>query len=269
MVRVIACAIIVASSGLSSLSSASEVGSYVIDQGLSLNDSDLSVELLASGSLWKEAKYEVEGAFRFEKRKEGTYLVVESDFKTKKGPDLKFVLSTMDYTSVKAKTALLGSLIVGELQSFEGEQEFLLPAGTDVLKYKSLLVHCEEKTILWASAPIHAGELIIHGSSWTKKVNKITGHWEIARTQDGLVLRLGSDFKTKNAPDLKFILSPKNVETVNSKNAVDGGQIFGKLTIVKGQSAYLIKDVESLAGYQSLLIYCEEFTKCWGGASLQ
>jgi len=225
--------------------------------------------VIESGSMWKKGKSAVEGAFRFEAREDGTYLVVESDFSTKKGPDLKFVLSPIDYTSVKAKTALKGGLIVGKLKAFSGKQEFKLPAGTDVSKYKSLLVHCQAKTKLWGSAPINAGELIAHGSSWTKKSSKITGHWEIARTDAGLVLRLGSDFKTKKMPDLLLILSPMDMKQVTGKNAAAGGVEFATLSNTKGQSEYLIKGVDSLDGFKSLVIHCEEYAKCWGGAALE
>jgi len=227
-----------------------------------------AISVTESGSLWKKGKSDVSGGFRFEDRDDGTYLVVESDFKTEKGPDLKFVLSPADYTSVKAKTALKGGLIVGKLKSFSGGQEFKLPAGTDVSSYKSLLVHCEAKTKLWGSAPINAGELIAHGESWKKKSSKISGHWEIAQTDAGLVLRLGSDFKTKNMPDLLLILSPMDMSQINGKNAAQGGVEFATLSNTKGQSEYLIKGVDSLDGYKSLVIHCEEYSKCWGGTAL-
>lgn len=229
---------------------------------------EMATTVTDSGSMWKKGTYAVDGAFRFEDRDDGTYLVIESDFKTKKGPDLKFVLSPTDYTSVKAKTALKGAVIIGKLKSFSGAQEFKLPAGTNASSYKSLLVHCEAKTKLWASAPINSGNLIAHGASWQKKSSKITGHWEIAKTDAGLVLRLGSDFKTKKMPDLLLILSPMDMKSISGKNAADGGLEFATLSNTKGQSEYLIKGVDSLDGYKSLVIHCEEYSKCWGGAAL-
>lgn len=227
-----------------------------------------AVTVTDSGSMWKKGKSEVAGGFRFEDRDDGTYLVVESDFKVDKGPDLKFVLSPIDYTSVKAKTALKGGLIVGKLKSFSGAQEFKLPAGVEASSYKSLLVHCELKTKLWGSAPINSGSLIAHGDSWIKKSSKIAGHWEITKTEAGLILRLGEDFKTKKMPDLLLILSPMDMKIVNGENAADGGHEFATLSNVKGQSEYLIKGVDSLDGYKSLVIHCEEYSKCWGGATL-
>ena len=265
MIKSIAAGVIVASTifgGALQANETREVGTVGVVIEVQSNS------VLASGSMWKKGKYNVDGAFRFEDRDDGTYLIVEPDFATKKGPDLKFVLSPMNYTDVTAKNALKGGLIVGMLKSFTGAQEFKLPAGTDVGSYQSLLVHCEKKTKLWGSAPINAGTLVRHGSSWTKKSSKITGHWEIANTQAGLVLRLGADFKTKKMPDLILILSPMDMKQVNGKNAANGGTEFATLSSTKGQSEYLIKDVNSLDGFKSLVIHCEEYSKCWGGAAL-
>ncbi|MFK7760117.1 MAG: DM13 domain-containing protein [Phycisphaerales bacterium] len=224
--------------------------------------------VINSGSLWEKDKYDVVGEFRFEQRDDGIYLVVGSDFKTKKGPDLKFVLSPLESSKVKAKTALKGSLIVGELKAFSGAQEFKLPEGTTPSDYQSLLVHCEEKTVLWASAPLGEGELVAHGDDWAKKSNKISGQWEIAKTDQGYVIRLGDDFKTKKAPDLIVLLSPKNIKQLNGKNATAGGLEVAQLKSVKGGSEYLIAGLDSLDGYKSLVIHCDEYSKLWGGADL-
>lgn len=267
MVKTIASAVIAASTLLTPVAySAADIEDQTqIESGVAVQAATVS----ASGSMWKKGTYAVEGGFRFEERDDGTYFVVDSDFATKKGPDLKFVLSPTDYTSVKAKTALKGAVIIGKLRSFTGKQEFKLPDGTNPSSYKSLLVHCEAKTKLWASAPINSGAVIAHGASWTKKSSKITGHWEIAKTDAGLVLRLGDDFKTKKMPDLILILSPMDMKVVNGDNAAKGGTQFATLSSTKGQSEYLIEGVDSLDGFKSLVIHCEEYAKCWGGTAIQ
>ena len=270
MISTLAAAVIAASTMMSPMLSSVTLSTDTLANQTRIESSavEIATTVTDAGSMWKKGKYAVEGAFRFEERDDGTYLVIESDFKTKKGPDLKFVLSPTDYTSVKAKTALKGGLIVGKLKSITGAQEFKLPAGTNASSYKSLLVHCEAKTKLWASAPINSGNLVAHGASWQKKSSKITGHWEIAKTDAGLVLHLGSDFKTKKMPDLLLILSPMDMKSISGKNAASGGIEFATLSNTKGQSEYLIKGVDSLDGYKSLVIHCEEYSKCWGGTAI-
>jgi hypothetical protein len=205
--------------------------------------------VLASGSIWKKASNAVQGAFRFETRGEDTFLVIDRGFSTKSGPDLKFVLSPLAYDAVKSKTALQGGVIVGHLKSNTGAQEFKLPAGVDLDRYQSLLVHCEQFTKLWAAASISEGELLAHGDSWTKKSNSISGSWEIAKTDAGLVVRLGDDFRTRSAPDLKLFLASKPVRSSNGDNATSGSTLVAKLRSNRGASEYVLSGVDSLEDY--------------------
>jgi hypothetical protein len=225
-------------------------------------------QVVASGSMWTKASNKVEGVFRFEQRGKDTYLVIGDSFKTKSGPDLKFVLSPLAHDKVKGKTALSGSIIIAELRSNSGAQEFKIPRGTDLSKYESLLVHCEQYTKLWAAAPINDGELLEYGNSWTKKSNKISGAWEIANTDEGLVIRLGKDFKTSNAPDLKLFFANKGVRSSNGDNATSGSTFVAKLRSNRGASEYVLKGVHSLKEYRSMLIHCEQYSKLWGGVDL-
>jgi hypothetical protein len=224
-----------------------------------------SESTLASGSLWTKKSNAVYGAFHFEQRGNDTYLVIDSDFQTKAGPDLKFVLSPLKHDKVKGKNAQERAVTVGLLKSNSGKQEFLLPAKIDLNQYRSLLVHCEQYTKLWAAAPINEGELLAYGDSWTKKSNKITGAWEIAKTTNGLVVRLGQDFKTRSAPDLKLFFSKRKVQSSNGDNATNGSTFVAELQSNRGASEYLLKDLDSLDGFESMLIHCVQYSKLWGG----
>jgi Electron transfer DM13 len=279
MDRTIASAVVVASTLLVSLPAIARAGSQrsqsstalINKSGLEIGlglDNQLDHGVIASGSIWTKGANKVIGGFSFDHRSDGTYLVVDKDFDTKKGPDLKFVLSPIAHDKVKGKTALNGSVIISLLKSNKGAQEFKLPEGVNVDDYKSLLVHCEQYTKLWAAAPIRDGEVLAHGSSWTKKSNKITGQWEIARTDAGLVIRFGDDFKTKKAPDLKVFLSTQSVKSANGNNATNGATMVAKLKSVKGGSKYLLKGVADLSSFDSLLIHCEQYSKLWGGVDL-
>lgn len=221
-----------------------------------------------SGSLWVKASNKVEGLYTIERRNDGTYVVLGSDFKTKSGPDLKLVLSPLAADKVKGKTALNGSLNLGLLKSNTGKQAFRVPEGTDLTRYRSVLIHCEQYTKLWSAAPLSPGEVVAHGDSWTRKSNKITGSWEIAKTSSGYELRIGDDFKTRNAPDLKFVLSPNTAGAASNSNALNGGLVVSPLRSSKGAQTYRFDAGVDLSRYRSLLIHCEQYTKLWGGADL-
>ena len=79
---------------------------------------------------------------------------MHDDFKTSGAPDLKIVLSPLTVRAAKNNNALQGSQIISPLQSNSGAQEYAIPAGLDLSKYKSVLIHCEQYTKLWGAAPM-------------------------------------------------------------------------------------------------------------------
>jgi len=57
--------------------------------------------------------------------------------------------------SFKAKGAWSpGSLLIAPLQSNKGAQTYVIPAGTDLSNYKSVIIHCEAYTKLWSAADL-------------------------------------------------------------------------------------------------------------------
>jgi hypothetical protein len=85
------------------------------------------------------------GEVRIVVNETGTYVRYEN-FKTLNGPDL-FVylandLEVKDYISL------------GELRATEGNVNYLLPAGTDITKYKYVIVWCKQFGVLFNYADI-------------------------------------------------------------------------------------------------------------------
>jgi len=102
--------------------------------------------------------------------------------------------------------------------------------------------------------------------NWVKKTQKIAGQWRIEERTDGHYLVLNDDFKTRRAPDLKFVLSNLSVGDVNNKNAMQGAKIVALLKSAKGAQTYkLPADYQS---YSTLLLHCEKYTKLWGATAL-
>ena len=235
-------------------------------------DDSLEVEALYGSTLWKKSKYDIEGSYRIESRKgdggREVTLVLGSDFATKEGPDLKVVLSPIALDKVKAKTALKGGLVLGVLESNRGGSRYRIPADTDLAKFRSVLIHCKKYSVLWGGAPLSVGEVVASGSEWQKKTRSIEGRWEIAKVGKGHMLRLGSDFATKKAPDLKAVLSPLKLGQARNENALAGGLVVSVLRSHKGAQEFAIPEGTDLSTYRSLLIHCKKYTKLWGGAKL-
>lgn len=242
--------------------------SQISEGEVAVNQPSVPAVLYAS-TLWKKSKYDVSGTYRIERDENGLALVLGSDFATKNGPDLKVVLSPLANDKATGKNALgSGSVKLGALASIKGESRYAIPEGTDLRSIRSVLIHCEDKSILWAAAPLSEGDVIASGDDWTKKTNKITGRWEIASTESGRVLRFDGTFKTKNAPDLKIVLSPLTIKAAKNSNALAGGTVISPLSSPKGAQEYAIPESVDLGAFRSLLIHCEQYTKLWGAVPL-
>ena len=121
--------------------------------------------------------------------------------------------------------------------------------------------------VMWIGASAAAYAESITEGTWTKKSNKIKGSWAIEQREDGAYLVLDEDFKTRNAPDLKFMLTNNTVAAVNGKNATKDALFIEKLKSNKGTQSYRLPD--NYGDYSTLLLHCEQFSKLWGAASLK
>ncbi|MEL6328109.1 MAG: DM13 domain-containing protein [Planctomycetota bacterium] len=232
-------------------------------------------EVLYSSSIWFEGREEISGAYRIVRAEEGLLLELSRSFRTKDAPDLKVVLSPhrMEDSARSAgsqasnRNALEGGLVLGLLSSSRGAARFEIPAGTDFTRYRSVLIHCEEYSLVWGGADLVEGRLVHAGSSWVRKTNRIRGRWEIVAAGNTVRVRTGEDFDTRNAPDLKFVLSPRSASDNTDRTALQGGRILGLLSDHEKAQEVTVSGVD-LSGFRSLLIHCQQYTKLWGGAEL-
>ncbi len=233
---------------------------------------DAEPRVLYSSSLWTEKAEAVEGQYTIIEENGKHFIELSRDFATERAPDLKIVLSPLEPEWVRSRDALgRGSVVVAELKlkSAQGEQRFEIPASADLATFKSVLIHCEQYTKLWAAAPLSEGELLHRGDDWTRKGERVRGHWEIARTSKGHELRIGADFRTKNAPDLKFVLSPRSARDVSSRTALENAEIIAPLRSASGAQVHAFPESVDPSQYDTLLIHCERYTKLWAVAALR
>ena len=108
----------------------------------------------------------------------------------------------------------------------------------------------------------------LHKGTWTKKSFKAAGEWTIYSENGKTYVKLSSDFRTRNAPDLKIFLSPRAASQTNGKNATDGSVLISQLSSNSGEQVYEIPASVNLADYRSILIHCEQYSKLWSAANL-
>ncbi len=108
---------------------------------------------LPSGDFVRKQK-RLKGAYTVEQRGDQTVIVFSEDFRAARGPDLKVFLSPKTIADVDGNTAVDGSVLLGELSSTKGAQEYILPAGVILSDFNSVLVHCEAYSVLWGGSDL-------------------------------------------------------------------------------------------------------------------
>lgn len=103
---------------------------------------------------WTAKGFEVDGTWKIVRDGGKTWVVLDQAFNTKSAPDLKIFLSPNPAAGLDNRNATQGSQLVAELSSNRGAQRYEVPAGVDLQRFRSILIHCEKYTKLWAAADL-------------------------------------------------------------------------------------------------------------------
>ena len=107
------------------------------------------------GNTWIKKNYAVSGNWSVETNGEKSYLVLHSDFKTSKGPDLKLFLTKKSAVTIgKSESVEKYGVLLGELKSNKGAQKYLIPSNISISDFKSIVVHCEQYTKVWGASSL-------------------------------------------------------------------------------------------------------------------
>jgi hypothetical protein len=86
-------------------------------------------------------------------------LRLSDDFGLSDGPDLRVILSgasdlTVNYIAFSRLVIGSPRLYLGRLQSPSGAQAYVVPPGTDLSPYKTVVIWCEAFSVAFAAAPL-------------------------------------------------------------------------------------------------------------------
>ncbi len=77
-----------------------------------------------------------------------------TDFATSNGPDVRVYLIAARDASDNATVTKSGYLELGKLKGNEGDQNYEIPAGTDLTKYHAVTIWCYRFNVNFATAPL-------------------------------------------------------------------------------------------------------------------
>ena len=84
----------------------------------------------------------------------GSRLLRLTDFATSNGPDVRVYLIAAPDASDDATVTKAGYLELGKLKGNEGDQNYEIPAGTDLTKYRAVTIWCRRFGVNFATAPL-------------------------------------------------------------------------------------------------------------------
>lgn len=111
--------------------------------------------LAQNGNNWSKKNYSVQGDWAVETKDGVSYLVLKDNFKTRKGPDLKLFLTKKSSSTIGKNEAVeTHGTFLANLKSYKGKQSYKLPPNIKLSDFKSIVIHCEKYTKVWAASAI-------------------------------------------------------------------------------------------------------------------
>jgi hypothetical protein len=77
-----------------------------------------------------------------------------TEFATSNGPDVRVYLVAAQDASDNATVTRAGYIELGKLKGNEGDQNYEIPAGADLTKYRAVTIWCHRFSVTFATAPL-------------------------------------------------------------------------------------------------------------------
>lgn len=117
--------------------------------------SDNAAKTLATGTFHGKV-HQTSGRATIYQQADGKLVLRLTNFKTSNGPDVHVILVAAkdaddDANFLKNKTARVE---LGKLKGNEGDQNYEIPAGTDLAKFQTVSIYCERFNANFGAAPL-------------------------------------------------------------------------------------------------------------------
>ncbi len=98
--------------------------------------------------------HKTEGRATVYQEADGKPVLRLKDFKTSNGPDVHVVLVAANAGDAKSLKSDTDRIELGKLKGNEGDQNYEIPAGTDLTKFGAVLIYCERFNAVFGVAPL-------------------------------------------------------------------------------------------------------------------
>jgi hypothetical protein len=179
-------------------------------------------------------------------------LRLNDDFSVRKGGHKRV------YLSPSSMGLSDGAVDLGNLRRGKGESEYDIPENADLTKFKIVVIYDPEAEVDYAAGALKKpfDSVVVSSGAFQSGEQNYTGSGgtEIVEVaEETYVVRFLDDFVVSGGPALSVYLSPTNY--------YDDAAIFlGPLLAETGAQEYRIPPTANIDDFQSVIVWCDEFS---------
>lgn len=183
-----------------------------------------------------------------------------TDFMTSNGPDVRVTLVAAADASDSDTVKKAGFVELGKLKGTEGAQNYDIPSGVDLDRYRAVTIWCARFAVNFGTAPLKPREPeMLSAGNFHGVAHETMGTATLYRLSDGKRVLRFSGFTTSNGPDVQVYLG-KAPDASDNETVTDAGFFHvGALKGTEGDQNYELPDELNLDEYHSVTIWCRRF----------
>ncbi len=183
-----------------------------------------------------------------------------TDFMTSNGPDVRVYLVAAEDASDDDTVKNAGFVELGKLKGTEGAQNYDVPPGVDLDKYRAVTIWCARFGVNFGTAPLKSREPeALSAGSFHGVAHETVGSATLYRLASGERVLRFEGFTTSNGPDVRVYLGKAPDATDNETVTSAGFFHVGALKGTEGDQNYELPDDLNLDEYHSVTIWCRRF----------
>jgi len=211
---------------------------------------------------FKSLAHETKGSASIYQLADGQRTLRLTQFETSNGPDVHVYLTAAEIDKGSDAIKAAGFVDLGSMKGNRGDQNYEIPADTDLNKYKHVAIWCARFGVNFgqaalespASLPVKVAEGNFRGVAHETK-----GVASIYKLPDGKQVLRFSGFETSNGPDVQVYLvaapDAKDNETVTQAGFIRVADLKGNM----GDQNYDLPANVDLNKYRAVTIWCRRF----------
>jgi len=218
--------------------------------------------LAATKGSFKGLAHETKGMASIYQLADGKRTLRLTEFETSNGPDVHVYLAAAEVEKGNDAIKEAGFIDLGSMKGNQGDQNYDVPADTDLNKYRTVAIWCARFGVNFGTAalaePVVMPVKLVQGD-FRGIAHETRGVASIYQLPEGKKVLRFSAFETSNGPDVHIYLvaaqDAKDNDTVTQAGFIDLGSIKGNI----GDQNYDLPGDVDLARYRAVTVWCKRF----------